>query len=67
MSNVIRFLEAVGSKPLSVEDYAASVANLDAPPEERQALARRDPIALNGLLGGRDKVMFAILAEDDEV
>ena len=67
MSNVIRFLETVGSKPLSAAEYAASVASLDACPEERQALARRDHIALNGLLGGRDKVMFAVLAEDDEI
>ena len=67
MSNIIRFLESVGSKPLSAAKYAASVARLDVCPAERQALTSRDPIELNGLLGGRDKVMFAVLAEDDEI
>ncbi|WP_159015672.1 hypothetical protein [Cognatiluteimonas profundi] len=68
MSTVIRFLEAVGSRPsLSAAEYAASVASISACADERQALARRDHFALNELLGGRKQVMFAVLAEDDEI
>jgi len=45
MSNVIQFLEALGSNPalarLSVADYEAVVASLDAEGAQRQALLDR--------------------------
>ena len=66
MSNVIRFLEAMGSKQLSASEYAATVAALEVDALERRALLDRDHSALNDLLGGRKKLLFAILAADDE-
>lgn len=69
VSNVIRFLETLGSNPaltrLSAAEYAATVAALDADHGQRQALLTRDHAALNDLLGGREKVLFAIFAPDD--
>lgn len=64
MSNVIQFLEALGSNPsmtrLSAGDYAATVAALDADEAQRQALIARDHAALNDLLGGREKMACMI-------
>lgn len=58
MSNVIQFLEALGSNPamnrMSPGDYASSVAALDADDSQRQALMNRDHATLNDLLGGRE-------------
>lgn len=62
MSNVIRFLEALGSNPaltrLSVADYEAVVASLDADAAQQQALLGRNHSALNDLLGGRAERMM---------
>lgn len=62
MSNVIRFLEALGSNPaltrLSVADYEAVVASLDADAAQQQALLDRNHSALNDLLGGRAERMM---------
>ncbi len=66
MSNVIRFLETLGSKQLSAGEYAAIVAALEVDTSEKRALLDRDHAALNDLLGGRKKLRFAILAADDE-
>ena len=65
MSNAIRFLETLGRTPLSRAEYAASVALLDIDDAQRGALLRRDPAALSDLLGGRRKLMFAILAPEE--
>jgi hypothetical protein len=66
MSNIIRFLETMGSKPISPADYAATVAALEVGAPQRKALLDRDHAALNDLLGGRKKLLFAILAADEE-
>ncbi|HVR81746.1 MAG TPA: hypothetical protein VHF02_06665 [Luteimonas sp.] len=64
MSNVIRFLEAMGSKELSAREYAATVAALGVDGPQRQALLDRDHVALNDLLGGRAKMYCMIVAPD---
>lgn len=65
MSNVIRFLESMGSKQLSAAEYAATVAVLDVNAVQRQALLERDQKGLNELLGGRKQLMFAICAAEE--
>jgi len=66
MPNVIRFLESVGRQPaMSAAEYNASVKSLDAG-ALRHALLARDQAALNELLGGRRKLLFAILAADED-
>lgn len=61
MSHVIRFLEAMGSRPAPpVADYVATVALLDVDTEQRQALLDRDHAALNELLNGRSRMMCFI-------
>lgn len=66
MSNAIRFLESAGASQLSAADYAVSVAALDVESPQRAALLDRDARALGRLLGGREKLMFAVLAADEE-
>lgn len=60
MTDVIRFLESMGSNPalanLPATDYAAAVAALDADQPQKQALLDRDHAQLNRLLGGRHKM-----------
>jgi hypothetical protein len=55
MSNVIQFLEALGSssRKLSPNDYAMNVATLEIEESQRKALMDRDRDALGTLLGGR--------------
>lgn len=71
MSNVIAFLESMGKNAALAcqpeEDYAAAVDALGLDDAPRQALLDRDPDALNGLLGGRMKMMCLLFpAEGDE-
>lgn len=70
MSQAIQFLEALGSNPalvrLSAAEYAATVAALDVDQVQRQALLDRDHEALNGLLGGREKMLCLILNPGEE-
>jgi len=68
MSNVIRFLEAMGIAPMSATEYAASVASLGGQvgPEQRRALLDRDHAALNDLLSGRATMRCAVFAGDDD-
>jgi len=68
MSNVIRFLETMGSTPMSASEYAASVAALGrhVDPEQRRALLDRDHAALNDLLSGRATMRCAVFAGDDD-
>jgi hypothetical protein len=66
MSNIIRFLETMGSKPISTADYAATVAALDVGAPQRRALIDRDQDALNELLDGRRQLRCAIFAADEE-
>ena len=65
MSNVIRFLESVGSKPMSGAEYSASVALLDINPMQRQALMDCDHEGLNDLLGGRTSMRCMIMVPDE--
>jgi hypothetical protein len=66
MSNVIRFLESVGSKPLTAAEYAATVAVLNVEDSERKALFDCDREALSDLLGGRSKMYCVVVAPDEE-
>ena len=70
MSNVIQFLESMGRNPgmtrLSAADYAATVALLDVHDEQRDALLNRDHDALNGLLGGREKMVCAVWSPEEQ-
>jgi hypothetical protein len=66
MSNIIRFLESMGSKPISPGDYAATVAALEMGDPQRKALLDRDQDALNELLDGRRQLRCAIFAADED-
>jgi hypothetical protein len=66
MSNIIRFLETMGSKPMSPVDYAATVAALEVGAPQRKALLDRDQDALNELLDGRRQLKCAIFAADED-
>ena len=66
MSNVIRFLETMGRKPISPADYAATVASLEMGAPQRKALLDRDQDALNELLDGRRQLRCAIFAADED-
>lgn len=66
MSNIIRFLETMGSKPISPADYAATVAALEVGAPQRKALLDRDQDALSELLDGRRQLKCAIFAADED-
>jgi hypothetical protein len=66
MSNVIRFLETMGRKPISPADFAATVAALEIEAPQRKALLDRDQSALNELLDGRRQLRCAIFAADED-
>lgn len=67
MSNVIRFLETMGSKPaVSAADYAATVTALDFDSAERQALLSRERAQLDDLLGGRTQMRCLIFSDDEQ-
>lgn len=70
MSNAIQFLESMGIDcalgRMSSVDYSAAILALDVDDAQQRALLARDPKALSDLLGGRSKMVFAILAPDDE-
>jgi hypothetical protein len=71
MSNIIQFLESMGKDAalagMSTEEYSTAVKALGVDDVAKHALLKRDHEALNGLLGGRMKMMMALVpAEDDE-
>jgi hypothetical protein len=67
MTNIIRFLESMGSAPaLSGEQFNRTVAALDIGQEGKRALLDRDSAALNKLLEGRDELRCAVFAEDED-
>lgn len=68
MSNVVKFLEALGGRAASSDEvgYVEGVARLDVTPEQRDALLRRDPVALGQALGARATVLAYIVSPDDE-
>ncbi len=69
MSNMVQFLETLGSNPaltkLSAAEFEAMVANLDVDDAQRQALVARDGAALNDLLGGRERMLCVIWPADE--
>lgn len=71
MNNVIAFLERMGRDPslakLPAAELAAVVQDLGLDDAPLQALLDRDADALNGLLGGRHKMMCMLFpAEGDD-
>jgi len=66
MSNIIRFLESMGSRQLSPAEYAAGVQALDVEASHKHALLDRNHGALNDLLDGRRELRCAIFAGDEE-
>lgn len=72
MSNVIQFLESLGSNAamtrLSAAEYAATVASLEIQAGQRRALLDRDVDSLSALLGGRETMRCVIFqpGEDSE-
>ena len=70
MENLIAFLERMGRDPslakLPADELAAVMAEAGLDDAPRQALLDRDADALNGLLGGRHKMMCLLFpAEPD--
>lgn len=70
MSNVIAFLEKMGTNPAlasqSPEQYTAAVEALGLDDAQRHALLARDPSTLNDLLGGRMQMMCILFPADGE-
>lgn len=71
MSNVIRFLEAMGGNPalarLSAAEYAAAVASLEVGTAQHDALLDRNGAALSDLLGGRATMYCSLFpGKEDE-
>ncbi len=71
MSNIIQFLESMGKNAalstMSTEEYATAVKALGVDDAAQHVLLTRDPQLLSNLLGGRMKMMMALVpAEDDE-
>lgn len=68
MSNVVQFLEALARnpRPLSAEEYSATVAALDVREEEGAALLAKDADALAKTVGGFSLLCFIVPAENDE-
>lgn len=69
MSNMVQFLETLGSNPaltkLSASEFEAIVATLDVADAQRQALLTRDDAALNDMLGGRERMLCVIWPADE--
>jgi hypothetical protein len=69
MSNVIQFLETMGSNAamarMSAADYLATVAALDADESSRQALFARDSVKLGAALDARPFMMCMVVAPED--
>lgn len=67
MSNVIQFLESMGSRPApSAAEYAAIVAGLEINEAQRKALLDADHAALNELLDGRAKMYCYVSAPNEK-
>ena len=68
MSNVIQFLEKLGRGAgcESAEVYSAAVEQLGVDELLRDALLRKDQVALNALLGARHNVMMVLVPAEPE-
>ena len=70
MSNVIRFLESMGANAamarMSVIDYEAAIAALNAEESQRDSLRRGDANRLGDQLNGRDTLLCLIFSPSEE-
>lgn len=70
MSDVVSFLEAMGSNPsigrLSPAEYAAVVAQLGLDDAQASALIARDRFALDKMVGARKQCMLTLATPEDE-
>ena len=69
MPQTIQFLDSIGRAPAfgpAAMAYDQAVDALDAAPELRDAVLRRDASGLAGLLGGRPRMVCAICTPDSE-
>ncbi len=69
MSDVIRFLETLGSQaqlPNAGTDLSAMIDALDVDSLQHQALLDRDHAALSDLLGGRPVLRCSVFSPDEE-
>lgn len=66
MSNIIRFIEALGRNPAlrSHEAYVAMVESSESTAPEHRALLDHDPEALSSLLGARRNTACMIATPD---
>jgi hypothetical protein len=67
VSNAIRFLETMGSNPSVGANYAAVIAALDVPPQQRRALLARDHAELGTLLGGREAMKCLVFSQEEVI
>jgi hypothetical protein len=70
MSNVIRFLESMGANAamarISISDYEAAIAGLNADDDQRDSLLRGDARKLGDLLNGRDTLLCLVFSPSEE-
>lgn len=68
MSNVVQFLEALSldTRALTDQDYADAVTTADFDSDTREALLKRDSVALNQILGGSATVLAYIFPAEEE-
>lgn len=70
MSNVIRFLESMGANAgmarMSISDYQAAVAALNADDDQRDSLLRGDARKLGDQLSGRDTMLCLVVSPLEE-
>jgi hypothetical protein len=69
MSNVIAFLESMGRDPALVaggEEFTKAVDSLGMDDQARAALLAGDVGSLSELLGGRTRMLCALLPADDD-
>ncbi len=70
MSNVIQFLASMGASApmarMSMEEYEAAIATLDAGDRTLQALRRKDVKSLVDELSDRDTMMCMVFAPDEK-
>lgn len=68
MSNVVKFLEALGQNPEIVSDaeFAAAVAAAPVEGNVREALAARDTARVNALMGHTCTVLSLLVPAEEE-
>ncbi len=70
MSNVIQFLESMGANAamarMSISDYQAAVAALNADDDQRDSLLRGDARKLGDQLNGRDTLLCLVFSPSEE-